>query len=219
MDCLQFDEILHDLDRSDALPNEDREAALLHAEECPRCAVILSEVESLDGELRALAEHDGEPPNGAMETRLRREFRRAGFAPPILRRWQSLAICGVAAVAILALFLFLRQPPSGRSGAGTVPDSDASRVDTAQVPQDDSLESEIEAGFIPLPAADPQAPLEDGAIVRVTLPRASLASLGFPVMEDSDSDPVAADLLLAQDGTPQAIRLVAENTQTESTQK
>ncbi len=47
-------------------------------------------------------------------------------------------------------------------------------------------------------------------MVRVILSPSALASLGFAVVEDRDSGNVAADLLLARDGTPEAIRLVGE---------
>ena len=46
--------------------------------------------------------------------------------------------------------------------------------------------------------------------MRVTLPRSALASFGLPITESEGTDRVSADLIVSQDGTPQAIRLVSQ---------
>jgi hypothetical protein len=66
------------------------------------------------------------------------------------------------------------------------------------------------AGFIPLPDADP-GPLDDGAVVRVEMPRAALASFGLPVEAMEGGGTVLADLIVSADGTPQAIRLLSQS--------
>ena len=63
---------------------------------------------------------------------------------------------------------------------------------------------------MPVPYADDPAALEGGAIVRVTLPRSALRSFGLPVTESDGTERVFADLLVSEDGTPQAIRLVSD---------
>jgi hypothetical protein len=68
--------------------------------------------------------------------------------------------------------------------------------------------------FIALPAADRLPGLESGMIVRVELPATSLPAYGFPIMPDSTLRPVAADVLVGQDGQPRAIRLVNMQTGT-----
>jgi len=73
--------------------------------------------------------------------------------------------------------------------------------------QDDS---EVAASFIPLPYADDPQGLEGGAVVRVELSGPALASLGMPVTLAGSSESVPADLLVSNDGTPQAIRLVSQ---------
>ena len=67
------------------------------------------------------------------------------------------------------------------------------------------------ASFQPLPYADDPSTLEDGAVVRVEMPRAALASFGLPVAAMESDDTVRADLIVSADGTPQAIRLVSQN--------
>lgn len=66
------------------------------------------------------------------------------------------------------------------------------------------------AGFISLPDADP-GPLDDGAVVRVEMPRAALASFGLPVEAMEGNGTIRADLIVSADGTPQAIRLLSQN--------
>lgn len=84
---------------------------------------------------------------------------------------------------------------------------------------DDALVSEPDttAGFIPLPDADP-GPLEDGAVVRVEMSRAALASFGLPLEAMEGSGTVRADLIVSSDGTPQAIRLLSQNDATAAQQ-
>lgn len=81
------------------------------------------------------------------------------------------------------------------------------------IQSDPSIEqsaSEDADPFIPLPyAADPAA-VDEGAVVRVVLSRATLASLGLAEAPETSDDPVSADLLVSEDGTPQAIRLVTQ---------
>ncbi len=64
--------------------------------------------------------------------------------------------------------------------------------------------------FIPLPDADP-GPFDDGAVVRVEMPRAALASFGLPVEAMEGDGTVRADLIVSADGTPQAIRLISQD--------
>ena len=70
--------------------------------------------------------------------------------------------------------------------------------------------SDTSARFIALPYADDPQGLEGGAIVRVELSGPALASLGMPVSLAGSSGSIPADLLVSDDGTPQAIRLVSQ---------
>ena len=48
---------------------------------------------------------------------------------------------------------------------------------------------------------------EDGVIVRVGMQRASLGALGLPVNEERAGEWIQVELLVASDGSPQAVRL------------
>ena len=62
--------------------------------------------------------------------------------------------------------------------------------------------------FVALPTFDPAIPIEHSEIVRVDLPGRALRLVGFPVSEEFADRRVVADVVLAQDGTPYALRLV-----------
>ncbi|MGH9715686.1 MAG: hypothetical protein ACRD4R_03010 [Candidatus Acidiferrales bacterium] len=85
---------------------------------------------------------------------------------------------------------------------------------------DDSTQvaSEDASAFIPLPDAGDPALLDDGAVVRVVMPRADLASFGLPVEAMEGDGTVKADLIVSADGTPQAIRLVSQDEASGQTQ-
>jgi hypothetical protein len=73
-------------------------------------------------------------------------------------------------------------------------------VETVLVADEDS------GTFTPLPGALPLSS-DDGAVYEVRMQRASLGALGLPVNEDGASDWISVDLLVADDGTPQGVRL------------
>jgi len=235
MDCARFEEILHDLDRRGILDRALRESALAHAESCGRCARLLLEAESLDFGLRTLAAQDASleaPPR--VEAALLREFRRKKIATPFRTLSWRLAALGAAAAVILALGLLIyykpwrgpipqgniaRNPVVAQPQPGVAPNNSTNPVQASAVSGSQGGSENAEAAtapatdFVPLPYADRSATLEGGAVVRVVLSRQALASLGVPVVDVENGSPVAADLIVTEDGTPQAIRLVAqENT-------
>jgi hypothetical protein len=241
MDCAQFQGVLHELNRPGTEGATLCDRALAHAELCGDCAVLLTEVESLDFALREAAAESAElqaPPR--LETFLLQEFRREKSATASRGvRWQ-LAAFGVAAAVFLALGLSLHRQnlvtPGGVNGtqkspqtsaqtsdntaatktATTVPDADApastnhtqSIANSAQTAQ--ASDTEYTTAYMPLPYAYDPSELEGGTVVRVVLPRAALASYGLPVEGMGVADHVTADMVVSQDGTPQAIRLVAQ---------
>jgi hypothetical protein len=62
--------------------------------------------------------------------------------------------------------------------------------------------------FVALPTFDPAIPIDHSEIVRVDLPGRALRLVGFPIGEEFADRRVVADVVLAQDGTPYALRLV-----------
>jgi hypothetical protein len=63
-------------------------------------------------------------------------------------------------------------------------------------------------GFVTLPGAAGLPDFESGQIIRMEIPLASLPTYGIEILPDAQGAPVAADLLVGQDGQARAIRLV-----------
>src|SRR5262249_20015260 len=62
--------------------------------------------------------------------------------------------------------------------------------------------------YVPWLWADPTMEFDRGHVVRVGVPRAALASWGWPVAGDVADESVGAELLLGEDGVARAIRVV-----------
>lgn len=104
------------------------------------------------------------------------------------RKW--LYAAAIAACAILAFTWLLTAPSRQRPSPA---------YDTNQT---------LTAGFVPLPYAQSDVPLEEAVIVRVQLPRSQLLRLGVPLAPSAAQATVSADLLVGQDGVARAVRLV-----------
>jgi hypothetical protein len=218
MDCTQFEEMVHDLDRPGTRGAGLREFALAHAEFCSHCGQLLTEAESLDMALQTIAARDGasEMPKAAEMVLLER-FRQAKAASAGSRAAWRVAALGIAAAAVLAFGLALHRvapkvKTQGLEQAGqtirSVPSQEQSGGTATSAEQGDL---DAMASFVPLPYADDPQGLEGGAVVRVQLSGPALASLGMPVAFAGSSESVSADLLVSDDGTPQAIRLISES--------
>ncbi len=231
MDCAQFEELLHDLDRPGTEGFARREAALTHAESCSRCGILVMQSESLDEALRALARRESgrhaSPPVAAM---LMEEFQHRKFALLSRKVTRQIAALGATAAVLLTLGFWLHfshsqtppiaineQPsaPTAPSPAPVPANTNSAQPSAPSAPanvQRASLEpeSQNDAAFIRLPYSDDPGSLDNDAVVRVVLTPATLASFGLPVTGIGSGEPVQADLAVSVDGTPQAVRLVSE---------
>jgi hypothetical protein len=70
--------------------------------------------------------------------------------------------------------------------------------------------NEVATDFMPLGYLNPASLQDGGQIVRVEVPRTTLANFGFPVNMDRYNERVKADVLLGVDGVAHAIRFVQE---------
>src|SRR5579862_4039964 len=110
MDCTQFKEIYHELDRPGTSGYRFRERALSHAEACPRCGALLTEGEALDFALRNLAERSARwEASPRVEANLLRELQQARLAGSKRRVRKQFAILGAAAAVLLALGIGVHQ--------------------------------------------------------------------------------------------------------------
>jgi hypothetical protein len=129
-----------------------------------------------------------------------------------------MAALSAAALAVLALGLSLhwfspapKAPVANEAPQNPVTSGNAAASSETLNARNEAAELVADSSaFIPLPYADDPQGLEGGAVVRVEVTGAALASLGMPATMAAFSGPVPADLLISQDGTPQAIRLVSQ---------
>jgi hypothetical protein len=240
MDCAQFAEVLHELDRPGTPGAALRETALAHAEMCSHCGALVTEAESLDFALGRIAQQTAElqvPPR--IEAALLREFQRGRSVASSRRLQWQLAVLGAAAAVLLAIGLSFHPPQTATpdkapsvsassapaASTGEARGSQRSttplianvqpRVARTKTPAQKTAASDVDAteyatAYVPLPYAYDPSGLEGGAVVRVVLPRAALVSYGLPIEGMGVSDQVTADMVVSQDGTPQAIRLVRQ---------
>ncbi len=98
-------------------------------------------------------------------------------------------------------------------GAGSIRRRQAGKAESArqakQQPEGrEAVESEIATDFINLAEGVAENPMESGQIVRVQVPRSTLASFGLPLNADREGGAIKADLLVGHDGVARAIRFV-----------
>lgn len=248
MNCEQFEEIVHELDRPGSgapakVQNSESEAALAHAESCSRCAKLLTEVEGLNFALRAIASQAAqERAPVRVEAALLRAFRQqaaAGRREKARREWRTLArlkayawygaasVAAVAAVFAIGLIRgWLRttpQTPVSKSltAQSAKPTKSPLQIGHAVVEPKGAREnastgeaaSDEANDFYALPYADDLASLDGGAVIRVNVPRSDLVAWGLPVQGMGGAEAIPADLVVSADGTPQAIRLVAQTSE------
>jgi hypothetical protein len=220
MGCAEFEEILADLDRPGTRGSTLRESALAHAESCERCAALMTRTESLEFALQAIAtESAGAGAPRKVEAALMQEFRRRkGKVSGRGMRWRLGAIGAAAAVLLAAgSGISLRHNRTAHRDAGpvSVTETPAQKATTAeresQAAESEGSNTEYATEFVALPYADDPATLEGGTVVRVVLSRTALASLGVPVADVGAGEQIPADIVLSEDGAPQAIRLVSQS--------
>ena len=211
MKCNEFEEIGLDAQRDASLNDVQRAAAASHAASCPRCAALRDSWEATRLELRSLAQATGAVDAPArVEMRLRQQFR-TQYHTPKARRAAVVAAWGLAAAAVLVGAVSWVKWRSNQQNIDalkpntpalnlTSPNQNAAR-DSQTLVADNEL-----SDFTLLPGVLP-AETDGSAILSVRLQRGALGALGLPVNEDRASEWIQVDLLVGNDGLPQAVRL------------
>jgi len=205
-------------------------AALEHVNTCARCAALHESWQEAQLELRALREatqNVGAPLR--VEMRLRQEFwakRRAMKARSVavFTSWilatATLLVIGTVwwnwhiaqeNISLQSLNVPAKdnQPASPNLANSTSGDVSAGVPASGQsdaVSDATLVAAQYAEDFTLLPGSMPQE-TGDGAVVRVRLQRGALGALGLPVNEERAGDWIQVDLLVGQDGQPQAVRL------------
>ncbi len=234
MTCEEFEAIGLGAKRDATLSEAERAAAREHTSTCSRCAALQDSWQVAGIELRAFAEDTAMAQAPArIEMRLRQEFRMQHRTLKV-RRAAVVAAWTLAAAAVLLGAVSWRNwwhgqqkvvrnhlnsvpaaknLPENHSVAGTSHQSLAEVSSGMQQPGSpgaagsETLVADNElTGFTFLPGAF-AADTDDAAILRVRMQRGALGALGLPVNEERASEWIQVDLLVGEDGLPQAVRL------------
>src|SRR5437879_6896941 len=116
MNCSQFGEVAHDVDRAGALAGPLWVEAIGHADECPSCSSLLDHVRTLNAALRELAEQDrGALASAQAEAALRTIFRQRRALRVHARAWRRWIWAGAAAVIVATALAVLTLRPGAKS--------------------------------------------------------------------------------------------------------
>jgi anti-sigma factor RsiW len=196
-----------------------QQAARQHLLDCPHCAALHENWQALRTDLHLLgAETRGAQVPSRVELRLRQEFRTKHKT--VKRRRVALvsawALAGAAAVVCAITWFNWRleqnQHVAGNRTEGQAPvqvklTTSAQHVSPAGPELGEALvASNDSTEFTLLPGTMPGS-LEDATVVHVQMQRAALGALGLTVNEEHAMDWIQLDLLVGEDGQPQAVRL------------
>ena len=228
MKCEEFEAIGLDAERDASLNEADRAAAREHAATCPQCAALQDAWQGARAELRAFAEETSTAQAPArVEMRLRQEFRMRHGAfrsrrAAVIAAWALAAAAVVAGAVSWKSWLADRRQEtakylptlphannSGVSQTNSLPANTQNQSAYENGPYASLLASNELNGFTLLPGVLP-AEVDDSAVLRVRLQRGELGALGLPVNEENAGDWIQVDLLVGNDGLPQAVRLLQE---------
>jgi len=213
MTCEEF--ALAALDLDSATDSPVLQAAREHMRHCSHCAALQEQWQALRADLRFLGQETREAEAPArVEMRLRQEFR-TKHKTMKTRRAAVAATWALAAAAVLLIFVsWVRWHNDRTRLAGVHPTTTNAPQNTG--PQSIGAATPDELGevvvasnsgdFTLLPGSMPST-LEDATVVHVQMQRAALGALGLTVNEEHAGDLIQVDLLVGDDGLPQAVRL------------
>jgi hypothetical protein len=116
-------------------------------------------------------------------------------------------LAAVAAAAVVLIAAGIGPVVSGRRGNPSSVAADPQRTLPAR-----DVRLEPPGEFVSVPGAAGLPPMESGTLVRMDLPVAELPSLGVTPPVGRAAATVTADLIVAQDGLPRAVRVVRTST-------
>lgn len=234
MSCEEFEAIGLDAERDASLTEAERAGAAEHRSTCARCRAVQDSWQAARAELAAFADATAaaQAP-GRVEVQLRQEFQ-AQHRALKSRRAAVLAAWALATAAMLVGAMSWKnwrivpqkeatRHPGAPQSAANLPEKNTnpSASDGTPVQQAANTEARHSAenagsatllaendltGFTLLPGVFP-AETDEAAILRVRLQRGALGALGLPVNEEHAGEWIQVDLLVGNDGLPQAVRL------------
>ena len=231
MNCEEFAQVVHEVEREEAragyrtLSAAEAVSARFHAETCEACAARLSEARAVANALKMVQEDSAQSePRPYVEMALLDAFRehqrtreRAQYRQSRARlrwaEWISMAAAATVLLAIGGWKLSHRHPLNVNSASADATAAAANpvadKVNSAATPASEPVDTAAQdSDFVPLPYDEDFSTDDPSLVVRVSMTRDALGSLGYPVDEMRDQDVVQADLVVGEDGWPRAVRLV-----------
>lgn len=219
MTCEEFEAIGLDAGIDPSLTDAQRAAADQHALSCARCAALRDSWQAVRIELRALAQQTaGAEAPQRVEMRLRQQFHTQHGTLKTRRRAVGAAWALAAAAVLIGAVSWVEWRSGQRhnlsdnswaNGGAAVTNPDSAQKSAAG---SSTLVADNELGdFTLLPGVSP-GDTEDAAILRVRMQRGALGALGLPVNEDRAAEWIQVDLMVGNDGLPEAVRLLGQET-------
>lgn len=227
MKCREFEAVVADLARGRGIEEASVRDAGAHAESCRKCAARLAAEREVTNALSALAQSTrdcGAPERveralaaAFAQRKEERPARRPARVPVV--RWWGFAAAGLAALLAVSVWLGAPRAVEAPVVVASKPQPKPEPVPPATrvVPPAVNVTAapgkprrrELTTRFYPLQYVDTTADLENGPMVRVQVPRATLLAFGLPIDQGRAADPVQADVALDDDtGMARAIRFV-----------
>ena len=217
MSCEEFAHVCLEL-RSACEDSAARQALMEHERQCPHCAALRANLQTLQDDLRVLGHEnqEAEAPQ-RVQMRVMQEFR-TRHRTMKARQVAGFVSWGMAAAAMLVAAvswtnwrhergLSIWPGKSNSAEVGSAATAATSTAPVEGVMVGETLVAANNSGdFTLLPGSTP-LPMEDATVVRVQVQRGALQALGFTVNEERASDLIQVDLLVGDDGLPQAVRL------------
>jgi anti-sigma factor RsiW len=189
------------------------DAAREHVRSCARCAALHENWQALRADLRAVAAETQEAEAPAhVEMRLRQEFRARHKAVKARRAaaYAGWALAAAAVVVAAVSWVGWRHSNGGvntPSAMNSARGGNMNKTTPAGPELGETIVAANDAGeFTLLPGSLPSM-LGDATVVRVQMQRGALGALGLTVNEERAADLIQVDLLVGDDGQPQALRL------------
>jgi hypothetical protein len=215
MTCEEFATAALDLDLEYDSPRQ--QAVREHMRSCPHCATLQENWRNLRADLHALGQNTaGAQTPARVEMRLFQDFRTKHNAMKT-RRSAVVATWALAAAAVILVAVSWgrwRQEQTRVARVGHSAVSSTQRQQATSSAAGDLGETVIalsdSSDFTLLPGTVPST-TEDATVVHVQMQRAGLGALGLTVNEEHAADWIQIDLLVGDDGLPQAVRLPDTN--------
>ncbi len=224
MNCQRFEGLVNDVAREQIMDAALQHQALKHTGKCAACAARLNDERALTHQLRVVASTAKSiSASENVEARLL-----AAFAAQSLVRAQPIRLASetrywlaaIAAVLLMVCGLFVTRfwhvRPSQSARSSIRHRKERELLSAASFRSPKLLNTEITTDFFPV-TYDGAANLDAGGqIVRVELPRTTMANFGLPVNMERADEKIKADVLLGVDGLAHAIRFVSNRTSLDS---